>query len=104
MDRAAVRTPAGVAAVFLDLEGDHRNLHLLDDANVVTGGSQAVPAVGANLQDVVVRGRSKQLGWHQRAFVLGMSGLSANVALILSRRWRGFGWLNDVRGGRFGGG
>src|ERR1700689_4243538 len=101
---AAMPTPTGMTAMFLDLDRDHTNLDLLDNANVVAGRTQSVAAVRAKLRDVVVR-RSRELRERdQTPFVFGVSGLSADVAVVLSGRRLGFGRLDDVGGGRLGGG
>ena len=55
MNLAAMPTPTGMTAMFLDLDRDHTNLDLLDNANVVAGRTQSVAAVRAKLRDVVVR-------------------------------------------------
>jgi hypothetical protein len=62
MDLAAVRAPAGVASVLLDQQRHLDNLDLLNDANVVTGRTQTVTAIGANLRDIIVRGRGEMFG------------------------------------------
>ncbi len=45
MDLAAVPTPTGMTAVFLDLDWDHTNLDLLDNADIVASGTQTVPTI-----------------------------------------------------------
>jgi hypothetical protein len=91
MDLAAVGAPTRHRAVSLDLERHHAGLDLLDDADVVTSRAQAVPALGADLQDVVVRGRGQQFRRRHRAFVLAMSGLATDVPFVLSGWRRGLG-------------
>ena len=90
--------------MFLDLDRGHTNLDLLDNANVVAGRTQSVAAVRAKLRDVVVRRSRELLERDQTPFVFGVSGLSADVAVVLSGRRLGFGRLDDVGGGRLGGG
>jgi hypothetical protein len=92
-----------MAAVFLDLDRDHANLDLLDDTNVVAGRTQSVAAVGAKLRDIVVRRGRELFERDQASFVFGMSGLSADVSLVLTGRRLGFGRLDDVGRRRFGG-
>src|SRR4051812_21790127 len=103
MDLAALRAPTGVRAVLLDLQGHIENVDLLDNAGLVASRAQTVSAVGANLrEEVIVRGGGQFFGEKGRAFMLGVSRLSANVAFSLSGRWSGLGRLDDVRGGWFG--
>ena len=85
MDLAALRAPTGVRAVLLDLHGHQENVDLLDNPGLVASGTQSVPAVGANLrEEVIVRGRGKLFGQKGQAFVLGVSGLSADRTIVLA--------------------
>ena len=64
---------------------------------------QLAAAAGAAVEGVHQEGRRPARG-EQGAFVLGMAGLAAGPALVLSRRRSGRGRLDDVGGGRLGGG
>ena len=51
----------------------------------------------------VLKGLIDLLGWEQSAFVFGMTGLTAALALVLARRRGRRRRLDDVRGRRLGG-
>src|SRR3954468_5913450 len=104
MHLAAVGAPAGVAAVLLDQDRHRGDLDLLDDAHVVAGGPQAPAAVGADLHEVVMGRGVEPCRRDAESLVLGVPRLAAGVAPLLARGRRGLGRLDDVGGGRLGGG
>jgi hypothetical protein len=89
--------------MLLDLQGYTVDLNLLGHARRDGGGSQAMPARGAEVQVVVVDSPVDAFGWEHGSFVFGVSGLSAGSALVLALgRWR-LGRLDDVGGWGLGG-
>ena len=57
MDLAAVVTPAGMTAMFLDQDRDDGDVDLLDDAELVACRTQTVPTVRTDVHDIIMRGR-----------------------------------------------
>src|SRR5262249_60271557 len=104
MHLAAGGAPARVAAMLLDQDRYLGYLDLLDDPHVVASGPQATAAVRADLWEVLVRGRGEEFRRGQGTFVLGVPGLPAGSAGILSRRWVRAGGLDGVRQGGVRGG
>src|SRR5262249_50493524 len=97
MHLAAGGAPARVAAMLLDQDRYLGYLDLLDDPHVVASGPQATAAVRADLWEVLVRGRGEEFRRGQGTFVLGVPGLPAGSAGILSRRGLRLGGRGDVR-------
>ena len=104
MDLLAVRAPGGVAFVLLDPQGHLQDLDLLDDARDAVGPLQAMAADGAEFQVMVVETAVDLLRREGGALVLGMSGLAADLALLLALGRLRLGRLDEVRRGRLGGG
>src|SRR5512132_38975 len=99
------RAPSRMTAMLLDRQRHLADVDLLDHPRRDgEGGPQVMAARGAEFEAVIegpgVDRRRREGG----AFVLGMSGLSADSALVLALwRW-GLGRLDDVGGRRLGGG
>ena len=55
-------------------------------------------AAGAEFQEVIVRSPVDLFWREQNTFVLGVSGLTADAALIPSLGWRRLGRFDDIRG------
>ena len=103
VDLVAARAVALVLAVFLDPQRDHSQFDLLYDARTEAGRPQGLAAIGADVHAVIEDGLDLLRG-ERRAFVLGMADLAARrtwAAVVGQRRARR---LDDVGGGRLGGG
>ncbi len=101
MDPAAVDTPTGMTAMFLNQHRDHGNVDLLDDAHLVASGTQTVPTVRADVDDIIVRRSGQQIRRHHGPKVQGVAGLPPDGTFVLSG-WRSrLGRLDDIGRGRF---
>src|SRR6267142_1643924 len=92
----AVRTPPRMTAMLFDRQRHLVDLDLLDDARCGGGGLQAMSAGGAELPEVVVRSPVDLFGREQGPFVFGVSGLSADAALVLTLWQWWLGRLDDI--------
>src|SRR5512135_968235 len=94
-----------MTAMLLNLERHFADVDLLDHPRRDgAGGLQVVPAGGAVLQAMIEGSAVEGFGRERGAFVFGVSGLSADLALVLALRWWWLGRLDDVGRGGLGGG
>ena len=96
-----VRAPPWVAAMLLDLQRHVLNVNLLDHpGHNRRHGFQVMAATGTEIEAIVDRRAVDRFRREGSAFVLGVTGLSADVASILAL-WRlRLGRLDDVGGRR----
>src|SRR5258705_6716756 len=98
----AVGAPRRMTAMLFDRQRHLMDLDLLDDARCGGGGLQAMSAGGAELPEVVVRSPVDLFGREQGPFVFGVSGVSADAALVLALWQWWLGRLDDIGGRRLG--
>ena len=91
--------------MFLDRPRHFEDVDLLDHPRRNgEGGPQVMRARGAEFEAVIEGPGVDRLGREGGTFVLGMSGLSADSALVLALwRW-GLGRLDEIGGRGLGGG
>ena len=94
-----------MAAMLLDRQRDLADIDLLDHPRRDgQGGAQVMAAAGAGVEAMIEGPGVEGLGREGGALVLGMAGLPADAAFVLSLRWRRLGRLDDVGGRGLGGG
>src|SRR5918998_6272391 len=99
------RAPPRMTAVLLDRQSHLADVDLLDHPwRDGQGRPQAMAAQGAGVDAMIEGPAVEGLGREGGSLVLGMAGLAADAAPVLSLRRRRLGWLDDVGGRWLGGG
>ena len=94
----ATRAPSRMTAVLLDRQRHLIDVDLLDHTGLGPGrGFQPVAAPGTKIETIIKRPVFDRLGREGIPFVLGVSGLAADLALSLTIGGRRLGRLDDVR-------
>jgi hypothetical protein len=100
----AVRAPTRQAAVFRNAQRGVRDIHLLDGTRRRRDRLQFVLTGGAECQAMVKGTGVEEFGGKQQTLRERMTGLAAGPALALAGGGRWLGRLDQVGGGRLGGG